>query len=99
MVAFIAIISGGSGAAQGAPLRYVNVDPQVWQEQMLAKGSAPHTVDHLSRLWQALRSVARANPAALEVTADVEQVTGNPPETLREFLRGPGPGDDAAAQR
>jgi uncharacterized protein YbjT (DUF2867 family) len=76
------------GAAQGAPLRYVNVDPQVWQEQMLAQGSTAHTVDHLSRLWQALRSVARTNPAAYEVTPDVEQVTGNPPETLREFLRG-----------
>jgi hypothetical protein len=47
-----------------------------------------HTVDHLSRLWRALGNAARVNPAAPQVTGDVEDVTGNRPETLREFLRG-----------
>jgi uncharacterized protein YbjT (DUF2867 family) len=75
------------GAAQGAPLRYVDVDPQVWRDRMLARGLAPHTVDHLSRLWQALSKAARTNSAAIRVTGDVEEITGNPPETLREFLR------------
>jgi hypothetical protein len=75
------------GAAQGAALRYVDVDPGVWRDRMLARGSAPHTVDHLSRLWQALGSAARANPESLRGTSDIEQVTGDPPKTLREFLR------------
>jgi uncharacterized protein YbjT (DUF2867 family) len=75
------------GAAQGVPLRYDNVDPRVWRERMLASGSSQHTVDHLSRLWQALATAASAKPTAFRVTSDIEDVTGQPPETLHAFLR------------
>jgi len=75
------------GAARGIPLRYNDIDPQVWRDRMLATGSSQHTVDHLSRLWPALAKAASANPTAFRVTSDIEDVTGQPPETLQGFLR------------
>jgi uncharacterized protein YbjT (DUF2867 family) len=75
------------GATQGTSLRYVDVDPQAWRDQMLAADWPPHAVEHLARLWPALAAAARSHPDVLQVTGAIEEVTGNPPETLREFLR------------
>jgi uncharacterized protein YbjT (DUF2867 family) len=75
------------GAALGTPLRYRNIDQLQWREQALARGGTAHTVEHLSRLWQVFSNPANRDPAALHVTEAIEQLTGNRPETLREFLR------------
>ena len=83
----IAELAAEFSASQGIPLRYVDVDPQTWRERMLAAGWTPHTVEHLSRLWPVLSGAARSNPDVLRVTGAIEEVTGNPPETLRDFLR------------
>jgi uncharacterized protein YbjT (DUF2867 family) len=75
------------GASQGIALRYVDVDPQVWRDRMLAAGWTPHTVEHLARLWPVIAAAAQSNPDVLRVTGAIEEVTGHPPETLREFVR------------
>lgn len=74
------------GAALDIPLRYVDIDAQDWREQALARGGAAHTVEHLSRLWQALGNAARHDSATFAVTDTIEAVTGAPPQTLQEFL-------------
>ncbi|MEN3308991.1 MAG: hypothetical protein V7603_5193, partial [Micromonosporaceae bacterium] len=66
---------------------YVDVDPQVWRDRMLAAGWTPHTVEHLARLWPVIAAAAQSNPDVLRVTGAIEEVTGHPPETLREFVR------------
>ncbi|MEN3358071.1 MAG: hypothetical protein V7637_2053 [Mycobacteriales bacterium] len=75
------------GAALGIPLRYVDIDPQEWRDRALARGGSAHTVEHLSRLWQAIGNAANRDGATFHVTDAIETVTGAPPETLREFLR------------
>ncbi len=70
----------------GTPIRYVNLDEQTWRERALARGTNPHAVEHLSRLWQVFRDSATRNEAIFDVTDTVERVTGAPPETLRQFL-------------
>lgn len=75
------------GAALGSPLRYVNLDQQEWRERALARGGETHTVEHLSRLWQALSSAANRDDPAFRITDAIEQITGAKPETLREFLQ------------
>lgn len=78
------------GAALGTPLRYRNIDQQQWREQALARGGIAHTVEHLSRLWQVFNNPANRDPASLQITEAIEQLTGNRPETLREFLHSQG---------
>lgn len=75
------------GAALGIPLQYVNIDAQEWRERALARGGTAHTVEHLSRLWQAISNAANRDDATFRVTDTIELVTGAKPETLREFLQ------------
>ena len=86
-------------AATGQPLSYVDVPPDEWRAQALAAGGDPHTVEHLSKLWEIFRTTGPDHPL-YRVTEAIERFGGRPPVTLPEFLAGhPGVprGVDAAA--
>ena len=65
----------------------MNIDEQDWRDRALARGTSPHAVEHLSRLWQVFRRPEIRNEGLYQVTDAVERITGSRPETLEEFLR------------
>jgi uncharacterized protein YbjT (DUF2867 family) len=72
------------GKALGVPLRYVNLGKDEWRQGALSQGGTPHTIEHLSRLWEAFSNAATDG---FEITSTIQKLTGTPPETLREFLK------------
>jgi uncharacterized protein YbjT (DUF2867 family) len=66
------------GEAIGRPLRFEKVPAPVAREQMLADGRPPALVE-------ALLASAETRPASDLVTSTVEQVTGTPARTFRDW--------------
>jgi len=66
------------GEAIGRPLRFEKIPVQVAREQMLADGRPPALVE-------ALLASAETRPASDVVTSTVEQITGTPARTFREW--------------
>jgi uncharacterized protein YbjT (DUF2867 family) len=75
------------GEALGRSIRYVDLDEQEWRRRSLDSGGDTHAVEHLSRLWQVLRTAGHRDDTLFQVTDAVERVTGAAPETLLDFLR------------
>lgn len=67
------------GEVIGRPLRYEEISPQAGRQQMLAQGWPPSFVDGALDYWATL--VSEPEP----VTPTVEQVTGVPARTFREW--------------
>lgn len=82
-VAAIGEIASAFGAS-GTPVRYVDIDPREWEQQALGIYHDPHTVEHLSRLWEIFRIIGSGHDL-YEVTDAIEQVGGRPPRKLSEF--------------
>jgi uncharacterized protein YbjT (DUF2867 family) len=64
---------------------YADIDPAQWHRWALGKYGDPHTVEHLSRLWEIFRIVG-SHHELYQVTDAIEQIGGHPPLTLREFV-------------
>ncbi|MFI5910109.1 NAD(P)H-binding protein [Dactylosporangium sp. NPDC051541] len=61
---------------------YVDVDPAVWEAQVLARsGLPPHVQNHVA----ATARLHRENRYD-RLTSDVELITGHPPETIESFV-------------
>jgi uncharacterized protein YbjT (DUF2867 family) len=82
-VAAIGEIASAFGAS-GTPVRYVDIDPREWEQRALGIYRDPHTVEHLSRLWEIFRIIGSGHEL-YEVTDAIEQVGGRPPRKLSEF--------------
>lgn len=65
-------------------LEYVDADPEQWHRDLLAVLDDPHTVEHLSALWEIFRTTPE-HPL-YRVTEAIESLGGRPPVTYREFL-------------
>ena len=72
-------------AAETLGIPYVDIDPAEWHDWALGKYGDPHTVEHLSRLWEIFRIVG-SHHELYQVTEAIEQIGGHPPLTLREFV-------------
>jgi hypothetical protein len=74
-------------AALERPIRYVCISDEQWIEGM--KGHInPHSLDHLSHLWQYFRSPeSRSEEGILGVTDTIRTVTGSTAQTLEDFFR------------
>ncbi|GAA2729126.1 NAD(P)H-binding protein [Actinocorallia aurantiaca] len=68
----------------GLSLEYVDADPGQWRRDLLAVLGDPHTVEHLSALWEIFRTTPE-HPL-YRVTEAIERLGGRPPVTYREFL-------------
>jgi uncharacterized protein YbjT (DUF2867 family) len=84
-IAAIGEIASAFGAS-GRPVRYVDVDPREWEQQALGLYRDPHTVEHLSRLWEIFRLIGSGHEL-YQVTDAIERIGGRPPQKLREFTQ------------
>jgi uncharacterized protein YbjT (DUF2867 family) len=82
-VAAIGEIASAFGAS-GRPVRYVDIDPREWEQRALRIYRDPHTVEHLSRLWEIFRIIGSGHEL-YQVTDAIEQIGGSPPQKLSEF--------------
>ena len=71
------------GQALDEPVEYQEISDDQWREGALAAGYNQHAVDHLSKLWQTLRTSSQR----LEVTDTIVQLGGRRPKTFDEFVR------------
>lgn len=67
--------------ALGRPVRYRDIDPQAWREQLLKFEIPVHLVDHVTAMAQLNRDNRYDR-----LTDDVERLTGEPPMRLRDFV-------------
>jgi uncharacterized protein YbjT (DUF2867 family) len=64
-------------------VRYQEVPDKAWADAALSRGYNPHAVEHLSKLWQALR----AGIGTYEVPDTILKLAGKSPKTFEEFLQ------------
>jgi uncharacterized protein YbjT (DUF2867 family) len=67
----------------GRDVRYQEIPDKVWADVALSRGFNAHAVDHLSKLWQSIRSQMRQ----YEVPDTILRLGGRNPKTFDEFVR------------
>jgi uncharacterized protein YbjT (DUF2867 family) len=77
----------GAFSAGGTQVRYVNADPVEWASRALGLYHDPHTVEHLSKLWEIFRLIGSGHDL-YQVTEEIERIGGRPPQTLSDFTAG-----------
>ena len=75
-------IAGEISAALGRDIAYVDVPLDTWKQQLAALSMSPHLVAHLVTMAQLYRDNAYDR-----LTDDVERLTGQPPMSIRDFIR------------
>ena len=76
---------GDIAEAFGSP--YVEITPEEWRERALPLYRDPHTVEHLTKLWEIFRLVGSGHEL-YQVTPAIERYGGRAPQSLAEFTRG-----------
>jgi uncharacterized protein YbjT (DUF2867 family) len=72
----------------GRDVRYEEISDEEWRRDALARGFNQHAVEHLSRLWRALRGAGRdPQSTRLAVTDTIETLGGAAPKTFEAFVR------------
>jgi hypothetical protein len=66
----------------GREVRDQEITDELWYDGALARGVNQHAVDHLSHLWQALRTTSRK----FQATDTIEKWGGRKPKTFEEFV-------------
>lgn len=67
----------------GRNVRYQEVPDKTWADVALSRGYNQHAVEHLSKLWQAIRTQTRK----FKVTDTILKLGGQKPKTFEEFVR------------
>ncbi|MDB1089054.1 NAD(P)H-binding protein [Streptomyces sp. ACA25] len=81
--------AGRFGRADGRRVVYTDVPPGDWRQRAMRLFGDPHTVAHLSALWEVFRAIG-AHHELYEVTEVIGRVGGRPPQTLEAYVRGTG---------
>lgn len=68
--------------AFGSP--YTEITPEQWQERALPLYGDPHTVEHLTKLWEIFRLIGSGHEL-YQVTPSIDRYGGRPPLNLAEF--------------
>jgi uncharacterized protein YbjT (DUF2867 family) len=71
-------------SAGGTQVRYVDIDPDEWAKRALGIYHDPHTVEHLSKLWEIFRLIGSGHDL-YQVTEEIERIGGSPPHKLSDF--------------
>jgi uncharacterized protein YbjT (DUF2867 family) len=66
----------------GRPVRYQEIPDAAWRDAATERGYNEHAVEHLSQLWQSIRT----SPARFEITDTIETLGGTAPTTLESFV-------------
>jgi uncharacterized protein YbjT (DUF2867 family) len=64
-------------------VHYKEIPDQAWRDAALSRGYNEHAVEHLSKLWQSIRTQTRR----YEVTDTILGLGGQKPKTFEEFVR------------
>jgi uncharacterized protein YbjT (DUF2867 family) len=67
----------------GRTVRYREVPDKAWADVALARGFNEHAVEHLSKLWQSIRT----SSMQYQATDTIEKLGGQRPKTFEEFVR------------
>ena len=67
----------------GRHVRYQEIPDKAWADVALSRGFNQHAVEHLSKLWQAIRSATRT----YEVPDTILKLAGKSPKRFEEFLQ------------
>jgi uncharacterized protein YbjT (DUF2867 family) len=67
----------------GREVRYQEIPDQAWADAALGRGFNHHAVEHLSKLWQSIRTQTRP----FEVTDTILNLGGEKPQAFEEFVR------------
>ena len=67
----------------GRKVRYQEIPDEAWANAALARGLNQHAVEHLSKLWQSIRT----QPRTFGVTDTISELGGRKPKTFEEFVR------------
>jgi uncharacterized protein YbjT (DUF2867 family) len=67
----------------GRKVRYQEIPDEAWATAALSRGLNRHAVEHLSKLWQSIRTQA----PTFEVTDTILELGGQQPKTFEEFVR------------
>jgi uncharacterized protein YbjT (DUF2867 family) len=67
----------------GREVRYQEIPDQAWADAALGRGFNHHAVEHLSKLWQSIRTQTRR----FEVTNTILNLGGEQPKAFAEFVR------------
>jgi uncharacterized protein YbjT (DUF2867 family) len=71
----------------GRPVRYVEITDDEWAGAVSALGVNAVAVEHLTHLWRYLRTRPPELQAFYAITDAFEHFTGQPPQSLPEFLQ------------
>lgn len=74
---------GEAAAAFG--VRYVEVEPDEWRHTAMSLYRDEVTVEHLTQLWKMFAAIGSGHDL-YRVTESIEQFSGRPPITLREYV-------------
>ena len=72
--------------ALGRPIPYREITDEQWAQAASAAGINSTAVEHLTHLWRHLRTSSAEVRATYKVSPAIEQLGGQPPKTLRQFL-------------
>jgi uncharacterized protein YbjT (DUF2867 family) len=67
----------------GRKVRYQEIPDEAWANAALARGINQHAVEHLSKLWQSIRT----QPRSFGVTDTIFELGGRKPKTFEQFVR------------
>jgi uncharacterized protein YbjT (DUF2867 family) len=68
----------------GRKVHYQEVPDKVWADAALSRGFNEHAVEHLTKLWQSIRT----STVQHQVTDTIQKLGGQPPKSFEAFLRG-----------
>jgi uncharacterized protein YbjT (DUF2867 family) len=80
-------IAEAFGEILGRPVQYVEIDEGQWASATSALGVNDVAVEHLTHLWRYLRTLPPEVQALFRITDAFQQFTGQPPQSLPEFLQ------------
>ena len=80
-------IADAFGQILGRPVNYVQISEKQWASTASALGVNDVAVEHLTHLWRYLRTLPPELQAFFHTTGAFEEFTGQPPQSLAQFLQ------------
>jgi uncharacterized protein YbjT (DUF2867 family) len=67
----------------GRSVRYQEIPDKAWADAALSRGFNAHAVEHLTKLWQSIRT----SSVQYQMTDAIEKLGGQQPKSFEEFVR------------
>jgi uncharacterized protein YbjT (DUF2867 family) len=67
----------------GRKVRYQEIPDEVWADAARSRGFNEHSVEHLTKLWQSIRT----STVQHQMTDTIQKLGGQPPKSFEAFVR------------